>query len=65
MEDEAIIIYRARRFARYSGSADSFKCEDQFALQRDELVQESVFVAIDAVDFSRHRLRATSTLREV
>lgn len=52
-DDEAIIVYRVRRFARYSGYADSFKYEGEFALQKNAAVQDSVFVAIDAIDFSR------------
>lgn len=51
-DNEAVIVYGARRFSEYEGYSDSFKFKRQHPLQNATLAERSVIVAIDATDLS-------------
>lgn len=51
-DNEAVVVYGARRFSEYEGYSDSFKFKREHPIQPASLVDKSVIVAIDATDLS-------------
>ena len=51
-DNEAIIVSNATKFNQYSGYSDTFKFEGNCQKKGDRQKFDSVFVAIDATDFS-------------
>lgn len=50
-EEEAIIVHNARRFNTYQGYSRSFQFKGDYQHTADDGNNESVIVAVDAVDF--------------
>jgi poly(ADP-ribose) glycohydrolase len=51
-DNEAVIVYGARRFSEYEGYSDSFIFKREYPIQPASLAYKSVIVAIDATDLS-------------